>query len=484
MPSTRNFTAAIIDRLTADWSTTIASGNRELRQSLKVLRARARNLAQNNDYARKFLHLVRNNVVGPRGLALQMRVARADGSRDDAANRAIEQAWAEWGKRGACTACGTMSWSDAQRLFMTSVARDGEVLVRLIRGFPNDYGFALEFIEADHLDEELNVERGVAAPGIARALANEIRMGVERDTWGRPVAYYLLTVHPGDDAVARAGRVYRRVPAAEIIHGFMPDDRVGAARGLPWMHAAMTRLNMIGGYEEAELVAARVGAAKMGFYKTREGASYSMPGEKDAAGNIVRDASPGHFEMLPAEIEDVVTFDPEHPTAQYRDFIKGVLRGAASGLGVSYNSLANDLEGVNFSSIRHGVLEDRDEWRTIQDWLAGALHQRVFEAWLDVALLSGALPLPASDFERLNAANWQPRGWQWVDPEKEVAAHERAIALSVRTRADIAAEQGRDLEDIFRQLAAERDLASALGIELTAAAAPQRRPEPTETMES
>jgi capsid protein len=46
-----------------------------------------------------------------------------------------------------------------------------------------------------------------------------------------------------------------------------------------------------------------------------------------------------------------------------------VLRGAANGAGVSYNALANDLENVNYSSIRAGVQEDQAHWKTLQQFM-------------------------------------------------------------------------------------------------------------------
>ena len=58
----------------------------------------------------------------------------------------IEREFANWGK--ACTVDGRLSWVDAQKLFVETVARDGECLIRLVRGYNNPFGFALQFILA------------------------------------------------------------------------------------------------------------------------------------------------------------------------------------------------------------------------------------------------------------------------------------------------------------------------------------------------
>ena len=57
-PQQRSFAAARVDRLTSGWLATTQSINNELRSDLDALRARARDLAKNNDYARKFVALV------------------------------------------------------------------------------------------------------------------------------------------------------------------------------------------------------------------------------------------------------------------------------------------------------------------------------------------------------------------------------------------------------------------------------------------
>lgn len=454
----RAYAAAAANRLVAGWITSPLSADADLRTSLRALRARSRELEQNNDYARKFLRMVERNVVGPHGIRLQNKAKQPDGSYDKSANDKIEEGFDRWGRRGVCTVDGQLSFVDAQRLFIGSVARDGEAIVRIVRGFDNPFRIALQFIEADHLDEEYNRE----FPN-----GSCVRMGVEFDRWRRPVAYHLFTTHPGDYTYAHAGQQYDRVPAAEIIHGFLV-HRPGQSRGVPWMHSAMTRLNQLGGYEEAELVAARVAACKMGAVFTEDG-SYTGDDE-DASGQMLEDAEPGVFRVFPKGTK-LETFDPEHPTTAFPFFMKVMLRGIASGLDVAYNSLASDLEGVNYSSIRSGVLEERDAWRVLQNWMAEAFCSRIYEPWLDMALLTQQVALPASKREKFAQPVWQPRGWDWVDPAKDQEANVAAVGAGLKTRAQILAEHGRDLEEVFAGLAEEQKLAKKYDLQLTTASA-------------
>ena len=126
---------------------------------------------------------------------------------------------------------------------------------------------------------------------------------------------------------------------------------------------ALSQVKMLNAHREAELVATRMAAAKMGFFTSESGDD--VPAD-DYDNNVpIIDAEPGTFHQLPAGV-DFKAFDPTHPATAFADFQKGILRGTASGLGVSYASLSNDLEGTSYSSIRQGALEERDAYRDEQ----------------------------------------------------------------------------------------------------------------------
>jgi len=188
-------------------------------------------------------------------------------------------------------------------------------------------------------------------------------------------------------------------------------------------------------------------------------------GADDDFGNKVMEADPGTFEQLPSGM-DVKLFDPKHPNSSFADFEKSILRGIASGLDISYATLANDLENVNFSSIRHGSLEDRDSWKVLQNWVIEHFCNKVFSSWLLTSITAGKLKLPISDFDKYNKPVWRPRGWAWVDPLKENHANDIAIRQKTRTRSQVAADQGNDIEEIFQQMVFEEELAKKYGLNL------------------
>lgn len=454
-PARRGFDAANTGRLFSDWLTLPKSADSDLRYTLKAIRARSRDLCQNNDYARRYLDLVATNIVGAKGITLQVRAREPDGRLDQIANQTLETAFYAWGRPGVCTVDGRLSWIDAQRIFIESVVRDGECFVLFVEDNANPYRFRLQFIDSDLVDQDKNE---VLSNG------NQIRMGVEVDSTGRPVAYYVKTKHPDDYQMGASPYIKdQRIPADRMIHAFR-QDRIGQTRGAPWTATSMTRLKMLGGYEEAELVAARIGASKMGFFVSESGDEYQADGT-NGDGTLNMDVQPGTFNQLPAGV-DFKPYDPQHPSTAFRDFEKAMLRGIASGLGVSYTSLANDLEAVSYSSIRQGLLEERDHWRVVQYWMVEHFCDPVYRRWLRQTLDSGVVNLPSNKYGKFVATQWVPRGWQWVDPRNEAEAQIVAINNGLMTRTQALAERGLDIEDVLTERRNEEEMISTMGITL------------------
>ncbi len=453
-PKKRSYEAGNVTRITSDWANnTRKSADADIRPALKKMVANSRSLAQNNDYIKKYLRLLETNIIGPDGIKLQMQIKKKNGENDDEASKIIESAWKKWSRKENASVEGKHSLNDICKLAVKTVATDGECLIRMIKGFDNEFGFSLQMIETDYLDVDFNLKIDSE---------NETRMGITFDQWRRPISYPLLAAHPGDGTFAFNRNRYQALPANQIIHVFV-SDQVGQSRGVPWTHAALKRLELIGGYEEAALVAARTGAAQMGVIITPDG---EYQGDSNTDGKIEMDVEPGVWRSIPAGT-DFKQFDPKHPTGEFDPFLKAMLRGAASGIGVSYNSLGSDAEGVSFSSLRQFALEDRDNWRLIQAFFIEHLMTDIFESWLEMALTTQAVKLPLSEYDYFNHPAWRPRGWTWVDPVKDVKAAILAINAGLNSRTRIASEQGRDLEEIFEELAKENKWAKEQGITLT-----------------
>ena len=200
----RRYNAAQMSRLTNGWGAINTSANSDLRMDLDVLRSRSRDLAQNNDYARKFLQMLETNVVGPDGFILRSLSAKPDGSPDQTDRNSIEAGLDEWGTPGNCETSGIYSFADMQRMLIRAIGRDGEALVRRIRNPKYSHGYKQQLLDIDRLDSKYNEE----LPN-----GNLVTMGIEYDTFGAPVAYHLLTRHPGDTLRGGTAAAIKRVVA-------------------------------------------------------------------------------------------------------------------------------------------------------------------------------------------------------------------------------------------------------------------------------
>ncbi len=453
------YQGAQFSRLTADWVTGNTSADSEIYGSAQKLRDRARQLCRDNDYARQALRAIEGNVIG-QGIPFQSQVRMQRGGRlDTQVNDAIEAGWRQWTTARHCHTGGKLSFADIERLVIRACAESGEVFIRLVR---QSFGgstvpLAMEVIEADQLDDGLN---GRSQQG------NEIRMGVEVDGWGRPIAYHFLAYHPGDYQFSNqqiSTQRHKRIPAEEIIHLYRA-ERPGQTRGVTWFASAIQRLHHLAGYEQAEVVRARASSALMGFITSPEG---ELIGDDVMDGDRVSNFEPGVFKYLnPGESVTVPSLDS--PDGQFEPFLRAMLRAMAAGIGCSYETISRDFSQTNYSSSRLSLIEDRDHWRILQSWMIENFHRRVFHEWIELAVLSNALSLPGYELapDRFKAARWMPRGWAWVDPAKEVAAYKEAVRCGFKTLGEVVAEQGGDLEEIFVQLESERLLAEKHGLVL------------------
>ena len=474
------FAGAAVDRLTASLQTWSGALNADLDNGLVILRSRARGLTANSEFAKRFLTLVAQNIVGANGPALQVRAMNDGGAGlDKAANDAIETHWAKWGK--VCDIGARMSLAHLLRVLIKGVARDGEALVRIVRNPKLPYGMALQALEADRLDETLNANLPDGAV---------VRMGVEVDSNLRPLAYHVKTRHPGEH-FGHVGRIaVERVPARDMIHLFMV-ERAEQVRGYTWFHAVLIRAGMLHGFEEAAVVAARVGASKMGAFTRKEDGSgvplaNQLADMKDANGNLQMNAEPGEFlDLTGMPGVSLETWNPDYPHQNFESFLQTCLRGLASGLDVATHNLTGDMTQVNYSSARIAELSERDTWMLLQGWLISSALEPLFRDWLASALIRGEVTFPVSGkalpanklMKFADASRFQGRRWQWVDPKNDMETAKGLIEARLASRTEIAASQGRDFDDIVDEQQAEEARIKEAGLAaITSATSPQPSP--------
>jgi lambda family phage portal protein len=433
------------DRLLSGWDTSSKHIDEYLDAELEKLRARSRRMIRNNPFGKKFVSTLRSNVIGPVGVQVQAQTLRGQ-NLDSAANEALEQAFKLWSERYA-DVNGTHSFLDFQNMAISCAGQDGEFLFR--KSYTGPHGFQLRILDVERIDSKKNH---------ATTGGGEIRLGVEYDRGGRRIRYHFRT---------SKGEPYS-VRAEEIIHGFVP-EWPEQSRGIPWMHASLERTKHLEKYEEAAIIKARSTASTMAVLSSNPGDEFTGD-EQDPnnPGQTLQEYEPGTIQDIGNRT--IHNIDSDYPHEMYASFVKTQLQSIASGLGISYASLSSDLEGVNYSSIRTGVLEDREIFKGLQNWFIRSLIVKVYEEWVTHAVArgvvringTGKLSRPIDDYLR---AHYQGRRWAWVDPQKDAASQQMAIAADLKSRSAIIRELGEDPETVWREIQREREFMAQLGID-------------------
>ena len=448
-----------INRLLSGWTTYSNSIDWYLRQDLRSARARSRELVRRNPYGKRFITAMRENIVGPEGVKIQSRVCKLNGELDDKACDAVEKAFMDWGRKH-CDWTGKLSFLEIQKMALSCAAQDGEFIFEIKMGDQaGKYGLQLRAIDPELVD----IEKNEPVNG-----GGEIRLGVEYDSEGRVVRYHFreLPKRTGSSfGDYHTGKEYS-VPANRILHGYInewPDQ----SRGIPWMTATLEKLKHLDKYDESAIVAARAGADTHMVISNSPDGDGAYTGDEDAGeGDFYEQRAPG--EIMNIGNRTMNAYDPSYPHQLYADFVKSTLRSIASGVGVSYHSISNDLEGVNYSSIRAGVLEDREIFKGLQNWFVDSFVRPVFEMWVTYAWMNGQIMIDGrvsrrqpSDYQK---ASYQPRRWAWVDPQKDATANQIFLDNRLKSRSQLIREQGDDPETVWQEIAKDDAKMAALGI--------------------
>jgi lambda family phage portal protein len=443
-----DYEAAAATRRTTGWLPATSDINTLVFRNLDTLRARARDMVRRNPWAANALDAFVANAIGtgikPQSLHPDARLKER-----------IQELWLRW--IDEADASNLTDFYGLQALACRAVMEAGECLIRLRPRLAKDgltVPLQLQLLEAEHLPT-----------GETRRLAsgNYLRAGIEFDQIGRRVAYWLYREHPFDTLHPMASTELVRVPADAVLHLFRP-IRPGQLRGQPWLTQVLVKLYELDQYDDAELVRKKTAAMFAGFI-LKNAPEDQMLGETvtDQSGAALAGLEPGTLQvLLPGE--DIKFSTPADVGASYETFMRVQLRSIAAGMGITYEQLTGDLTGVNYSSIRAGLLEFRRRCEQFQHQVIVYQFCRpVWQRWIEAALLSGTLP-KQGDVAPYYDAKWIPPGFAWVDPLKDIKAQIMAVRAGFKSRAEVVSEQGYDAEAIDREIAADNARARELGL--------------------
>lgn len=459
--ATRHYAAARVNRLNADWTTQPTGVNYETRVSLATLIARSRQAARDDLHIVNYLRLMRANVIGQNGIQLQSRARMLDGKTLNVElNKRVEEAWWQWCHAETCTLSGKLDWKAVQNLAVTQCERDGAFLIQLVDGADNEWGFALRTWDVTWLDFTYND----TLPS-----GNRVIMSVEVDAGDKPVAYWMTTPASEINFVKTRTRTRTRVPAEQIIHGMLVHDDESQVHGIPGTAAALLPTKHAYSYEESVVLASRQCVNDFAVLKnTNPDGEPQFIGAENSDGeqqNPFIDSRPlAITQLLPGWEMD--WRNPTHPTQNHTAFSENLDLKIAAALGIPYFLLMGNWTAVNFSSSRGGLGEFRERCKSYQSFIATTLCRKVFHAWLRAAFLNGQLKITAQEYLEVENPEWIPRGYDYIDPTKDIAADVLKLQNRLATPSELLGERGRDAVDFCERWQSDVGLFGGYGIDI------------------
>lgn len=425
------------------------------------LRTQVRYLQRNHDVARGILRTLVNNTIGPQGIGVEPQPRTAAGEIHATYAAALTTAWRDWCRKPEVT--HRHHWARAQRLFASAWIRDGESFAQELLGNVAllDHGtrvpYSLELFETDMVP--IDYDDG-----------DRVRQGIERNAWGRPVAYFVFREHPLDARALVRSSDLKRIPADRVLH-LAALDRIGQMRGVSEFASVITRLEDIKDYEESERVAAKIAAALTAYVKK------GSPDLYDPA-SVVRDTEgkvlPREIALSPGTIidglsvgEEIGMVDSKRPNPNVVTFRQGQLKAVAAGVGASYSSIARSYDGT-YSAQRQELVEQWVHYATLADEFVGQFVQPVWERFVRIAHLSGVVRRPADVAEEAaDDALYIGQSMPWIDPYKEALAWEILVKSGFASEVEVIRRRGGRPADVLSQIAEFRRQARDAGVVLS-----------------
>jgi len=447
------YDAAGTGRRMSGWNTPSTGPNTSI-YGLQKIRDRARDVERNEWTGAANVRVWTTNLIGT-GITPRPKTKNAE------LKARLTKLWNKWVPDA--DADGVLDFYGLELLVARTWFTDGECFVRdrprrMSDGM--DIPYQVQILESD-MCPLLDTDTYTGLPA-----GNVIRQGIELDQIGRRTAFWFYRNHPGDKVpINITANLLVRVPAEFVRHVYMP-SRPGQLRGVPEMHAVITKLKNIADFDDALLERQRL-ANLFTMFITRQypsGANDPMTGLpfQGSADEPIAALEPGiSQELLPGE--DVKFSDPPDAGAAYTDFMRTQHIGVAAGSGTPYELLTGDLKDVSDRTLRIAINEFRRLCEQRQ-WLMfiPQMCQPVRNSWAKYAFIAGLIT--EAEIEEAQDVKWAPQGWAYIHPVQDVQARTLEVESGFRSRASVISERGDDPEETDQERADDHKREDALGL--------------------
>ena len=354
---------------------------------------------------------------------------------------------------------GTLDWYGLQLLAAQRLVVDGEAFALLIN---RPEGLRVRLIDPELVDS--SITKDLADGGV-------IIQGIELDAQGRRRAYHIR--QPSLTMTASATLKTVRVDAADVVHLYRKDV-AGQQRGISWLSPVLQRLVDMDMWRDAELARQKFSSALVCVITRKQGGD-GVPNLGEMSQTPDHSALEGGIRTGTYVVIDDNNYEsnfsnPAQIGSETIDFARSLEREIAAGVGMPVHILTGNLENVNYSSIRAGLIEFRQRVEAYQyHLLVRQLLRPVWERWIATEVLAGRI---RGTVDAALPVRWTPPKLAWIDPLKDAQSEAEAIAAGLMSRTQAIAARGDDAERLDAEIAADKAREKRLGLDFSAKPTP------------
>lgn len=224
--------------------------------------------------------------------------------------------------------------------------------------------------------------------------------------------------------------------------------------GVPRLHASLESAFQLEKWAHTALVREQVAACLSAvvipndsIFGTKFNAGTKIT---DQDGNEYSDLQPGSI-VIAHNAKDVRTISPNNTGGGFN--VENHTARVAAGAGLAAELVSGSMGSASFSALRHALL---------------VLREVAMDLAIDFDVFRERCALWWREAEALHGRDWSHAKTEWlarpapsVDPEKSARADQVEIELGIKSRRQAISERGRDPDEVFAEVDAERALGAA-----------------------
>lgn len=332
--------------------------------------------------------------------------------------------------------------------------------------------------------------------------AENMQSGIERDPYGRPIAYHIQEAHPFDVNQHEKLYKWKRVEAEtkwgrkqviHIIEQLLPNQM----RGVSEMVSVLKQMRMTRRYQDIELQQAILQATYAATIESELNSTViaEMMGHNpnspnfEAASQSMLKSILSHYATKNLQL-DGVKIPVLHPNTKLNlkqlgqpsgtgsEFEQSMLRHISAGLGLSYEQFSRDYTKTNYSSARASMNETYKFMQARKHIVADRFASDIYRNWLEEQINLGKVPLPKGKstswiyeepeiLDALAKCSWIGASRGQIDEMKETQAAILRINAGLSTMEIEASRMGLDYREVLTQRKREQTIVKEMGIELS-----------------